>query len=306
MRTTPMQEDFGTILEAENGEHVDDIDRDQVIALIKDRGTVLFRGFKASREEFDGFTDRISDDYMTYKGGGYVRKTVGEKEGKALLSTRYDHGREKQMTFGLPLHGEMYYIDHRPSALWFYCVKPAEQDGQTTACDGAGVYEKLPQQWKDLLHDKRLMFRRTYRDGEWQKIYQTEDPAEAIAFCEDNGLKADFDEAEKPLRPTYLVSAVLPTRWGERTAYINNLLPVMMQMKMGRGDTSVVHLEDGSDVPSELMDEVERIQNELILNLDWTAGDFALIDNSRALHGRRAFEDTDREVYLRMVRSVPF
>ncbi|KKL04898.1 hypothetical protein LCGC14_2611450, partial [marine sediment metagenome] len=89
-------------------------------------------------------------------------------------------------------------------------------------------------------------------------------------------------------------------------AYINNLLPVMMQMKMGRGDTSVVHLEDGSDVPSELMDEVERIQNELILNLDWTAGDFALIDNSRALHGRRAFEDTDREVYLRMVRSVPF
>ena len=35
-------------------------------------------------------------------------------------------------------------------------------------------------------------------------------------------------------------------------------------------------------------------------------GDFVVVDNTRTLHGRRAFEDTNREVYLRMVRNVPF
>ena len=308
MKTRPLQDHFGTIIEAEPGEKTTDIDLGLVQDLLKERGTVMFRGFRASRDDFDAFTDTVSTDYMNYKGGGYVRKTVGDSDekGKALLSTRYDHGREKQMTFGLPLHGEMYYIDHRPEALWFLCVKPADKDGQTTACDGAEVYRRLPQKWKDLLHEKRLMFLRVYRDGEWQKIYQTEDAAEACKFAEGNGITVEFDEAERTMRTKYLVSAVLPTKWGGHTAYINNLLTVYMQMQMGRGDTSTVWLEDGSPIPDELMADVRRVQDEVIVDLDWGPGDFAILDNSRALHGRRAFEDTDREVYLRMVRSVPF
>jgi alpha-ketoglutarate-dependent taurine dioxygenase len=305
MQATPMTEDFGTVLTAGDGETLDDVAKDEVVDLIKDRGTVLFRGFKASKEDFDAFTDRVTGDYMNYRGGGYVRKQVGEDDGKALLSTRYDHGREKQMTFGLPLHGEMYYTDGRPALLWFFCVKPADADGQTTAADGAEIYKRLPQQWKDLLHEKRLMFERTYRDGEWQKIYQTEDADEALSFARENGLQADFDD-QRTMRTRYLINAVLPTRWGGHTSYINNLLPVVMQQRMGRGDTSTVRFEDGSEIPEEMMKEVERIQDEVILNLDWGAGDFAIIDNSRALHGRRAFEDTEREVYLRMVRNVDF
>lgn len=306
MQTTPIHDDFGTVISATNGEKLKDIDPGEVISLLKERATVLFRGFGASKEEFDAFTDRVSPDYMNYKGGGYIRKSVGEEDGKALLSTRYDHGREKQMTFGLPLHGEMYYIDHRPTLLWFFCVKPAEKDGQTTAADGAEIYKRLPQKWKDLLHQKRLMFQRTYRDGEWQKIYQTENPDEAIAFCRDNGLDVQFDPADRTLRTKYVIPAVLPTRWGGHTAYINNLFTVVMQQRMGRGDTSTVRFEDGSEIPDDMITDLQRIQDEVIIDLDWGPGDFALLDNTRALHGRRAFEDTDREVYLRMVRSVPF
>jgi len=231
---------------------------------------------------------------------------VGIHGSKVLLSTRYDHGRETQMTFGLPLHGEMYYTDARPVVLWFYCAKPADKDGQTTTCDGAEIYNRLPQQWKDFLHDRKLMFLRVYRDGEWQKIYQTEDADEAVAFASGNGITVEFDRDTRTMKTKYVVPAVLPTRWGGHTAYINNLLPVVMQMNMGRGDTSTVWMEDGAGVPPELMAEVERIQNELILDLNWKPGDFALIDNTRSLHGRRAFEDVDREVYLRMVREVDF
>lgn len=303
MRTTPMQDHFGIVLHAENGETAGDIPKETVAELLKAHGAVLFSGFKAGRDDFDDFTDRVTGDYMNYRGGGYIRKEVAKK---ALLSTRYDHGRETQMTFGLPLHGEMYYTDARPACLWFYCTRPADSAGQTTACDGAEVYRRLPQAWTDLLHDKRLMFLRVYRDGEWQKIYQTDDADEACRFAEGNGISVEFDETERTMRTKYLVHAVLPTRWGGHTAYINNLLPVVMQMNMGRGDTSTVWFEDGSPIPPELMAEVERIQDDLIVDLNWTPGDFALLDNSRTMHGRRAFEDVDREVYLRMVRDVDF
>jgi len=303
MHTTPMQENFGVILHADAAETVADVTRDRVAGLLKDHGTVLFSGFRASRDDFDDFTDRVTGDYMNYRGGGYVRKAVAKGE---LLSTRYDHGRKEQMTFGLPLHGEMYYTDARPAVLWFYCAKPADEDGQTTACDGAEIFRRLPQKWKDLLLEKRLMFLRVYRDGEWQKIYQTEDVAEACDFAAGNGITVEFDAAERTMRTRYLVHAALPTRWGGHTAYINNLLTVFMQMEMGRGDTSTVWLEDGSPIPKDLMDEVRAIQDELTLDLDWAPGDFAIVDNSRALHGRRAFKDVDREVYLRMVRDVDF
>lgn len=303
MHTTPIQENFGVILHAEEGENASDIPKDKVARLIKEHGTIVFSGFKAGRDDFDDFTDRITGDYMNYRGGGYIRKEVAEK---ALLSTRYDHGREKQMTFGLPLHGEMFYTDARPALLWFYCTKPADKDGQTTACDGVAIYERLSQKWKDLLNEKRLMFLRVYRDGEWQKIYQTDNAEEACSFARGNGIEVEFDDETRTMRTKYLTHAVLPTRWGGHTSYINNLLPVVMQMRMGRGDTSTVWFEDGSAIPEDLMQEVESIQDELTYEIDWQPGDFALIDNSRALHGRRAFEDTDREVYLRMVREVDF
>lgn len=303
MHTTPMQENFGVVLHADVGDTIDDVSKEQVGELIKEHGTILFSGFKVGREGFDEFTDRVTGDYMNYKGGGYIRKEVAKG---ALLSTRYDHGREKQMTFGLPLHGEMYYTDARPACLWFYCARPADKDGQTTACDGAEVFKRLDKKWQDLLLGKKLMFLRVYRDGEWQKIYQTDDVDEACKFAEGNGITVEFDEVERTMRTKYLVHAANPTRWGSHVAYINNLLTVWMQMEMGRGDTSTVWLEDGSPIPKELMEDVKRAQDEVILDLNWKPGDFALLDNSRAMHGRRAFEDTDREVYLRMVREVDF
>jgi alpha-ketoglutarate-dependent taurine dioxygenase len=71
-------------------------------------------------------------------------------------------------------------------------------------------------------------------------------------------------------------------------------------------NTSVVRLEDGSKLPKQLIDEVVAAQKRLIIPMVWGRGDFAVVDNTRAMHGRRAFTDTTREIFLRMVREVTF
>jgi alpha-ketoglutarate-dependent taurine dioxygenase len=243
---------------------------------------------------------------MSYKGGGYVRGTIkGHESDETLLSTRYDYGREKQDTFGLPLHGEMYYIDHRPVMLWFYCERPADKDGETTACDGRQVYEALSESTKALFASKRLKYTRQYLDGEWQVIYQTDDIEEARKFGVSNGLQITIDRETMTLHTDYIYPAVIKSRWGNHSVYINNMLPVLWQESMGR-KTSIVRFEDGSEIPKSVVDEITAIQARLIYPIPWQKQDFVMIDNTRVAHGRRAFEDQERSVHLRMVRSVPF
>ena len=305
MRIESISKDFGVLIHRTGDETAFELNRSEVIDLFKSSGIAFFKGFDVNLEGFNKYAGFFSTDYMTYKGGGYIRKSVDGGKDETLLSTSYDYGREKQDTFGLPLHGEMYYVDSRPVVLWFYCVTPAASDGETTICDGAQIYQELSPKAKDLFHAKRLKYVRKYLDGEWQKIYQTDDIREAKAFCEANGLRVEIDSLTQAFKTEYIYPAVIKSMWNDHSVYINNILPVMWQESMGR-ETSIVRFEDGSKIPQEVIDEVVAIQSRLIVPIAWQKGDFVMIDNTRCLHGRRAFSDTNREVYLRMVRSVNF
>ena len=302
MHIKQISDKFGSIIERSPGETVFDLDPTIVKDLIKARGVVMFSGFGTKLADFDRYIRQFGDKFMTYQGGGYIRRQVSTDE--TLLSTRYDYGREKQDTFGLPLHGEMYYTDLRPVLLWFFCERPADSEGETTVCDGAQIYDALSEKWKELLQQKQLKYTRRYLDGEWQLIYQTDDIDEALKFCQGNGITAHVDDG-RVLQTEYVYPAVIGSRWHNHRVYINNILPVVWQEQMGR-KTSIVRFDDGSPLPKEMIDEVVAVQQKFIIPLAWKSGDFAAIDNTRALHGRRAFQDTDREVFLRMVREVTF
>jgi alpha-ketoglutarate-dependent taurine dioxygenase len=303
MHIKPISEKFGSTIQASPGETVFEIDQATVRDLIQTRGVVVFSGFGTKLADFDRYIRQFGEEFMSYRGGGYIRSKVSEDE--TLLSTRYDYGREKQDTFGLPLHGEMYYTDLRPVLLWFFCERPADSDGETTICDGAQIYDALSEKWKELLAQKKLRYIRRYLDGEWQKIYQTDDIDEAVSFCQGNGIKARIEEG-RVLQSEYVHPATIKSRWGDHSVYINNILPVVWQEQVLQRKTSIVRLEDGSLLPQEMIDEVVAAQQKHIIPLVWQPGDFAAIDNTRALHGRRAFQDTGREVFLRMVREVNF
>jgi alpha-ketoglutarate-dependent taurine dioxygenase len=303
MRITPISEPFGSKIEGSPQEKVADIDPNTVKDLIKDRGVVMFSGFHTPLKEFEQFIRQFGADFMTYQGGSYVRKKISEDE--TLLSTSHDFGRDQQDTFGLPMHGELYYTDMRPVVLWFYAQKPAASDGETTVCDGVQIYDALSDESKNLLAKKKVKYIRRYLDGEWQLIYQTENLDEALKFCSGNGITARVEDG-RVLTTEYLHPGVIKSRWGDHLVYINNILPVVWQeTQLGR-KSSIVRLEDGSQIPQHLIDEVLAAQKRLIIPLPWQQGDFACVDNTRAMHGRRPFTDPGREIFLRMVREVAF
>jgi alpha-ketoglutarate-dependent taurine dioxygenase len=303
MRITPISQPFGSKIEGTPQEKVSDVDPNTVKDLIKERGVLMFSGFDTPLKEFEQYIRQFGDNFMTYQGGSYVRRKVSEDE--TLLSVSHDYGREKQDTFGLPMHGELYYTDRRPVLLWFFCQRPAASEGETTVCDGAQIYDALSKESKDLLAEKRVKYIRRYKDGEWQLIYQTEDLHEALNFCSSNGITGHVEDG-RVLTTEYVTPGVIKSRWGDHLVYINNILPVVWQEEQLRRESSIVRLEDGSKVPQHLIDEVVAAQKRLIIPLPWKGGDFAVVDNTRALHGRRPFTDVGREIFLRMVREVAF
>lgn len=304
MQYANIRNNFGTEIRCESGDSLSDLDLQDLIEKFKTSGVLLFRDFQPDLDQFNRFAEQFGTDYMTYKGGGYIRRKVNEGIDDTLLSVNYDHGRE-QDTFGLPLHGEMYYIDHRPVSLWFYCLVPASSEGETTICDGNELYNALSDESKQLLNSKPLKYIRTYHDGEWQKIYETEDIDEAVSFAEYNGLSVKVDTDTNSLNTEYIQPGVITSRWGDHKIYINNILTVQWQEDMGR-ETSIVRFEDGEPIPRSMIDEVVAIQQRIMVPIAWNKGDFAYIDNTRTLHGRRAFTDTNRDVYLRMVKTVNY
>jgi len=303
MRITQISEPFGSTIEGTPQDNVSDIDPNTVRDLIKTRGTVIFSGFRTPLSEFEHYIRQFGDDFMNYQGGSYVRQKVSADD--KLLSTRSAIARDKEDSFELPLHGEMYYTNSRPVMLWFFCERPADSDGETTVCDGAQIYDALSKESKELLAKKKLKYIRRYKDGEWQRIYQTDDLNEAIRYCADNGLNAHVEDG-RVLATEYLAPGVIKSRWGNHLVYINSMLPVLWQEQQFGRSTSLVRLEDGSKIPQHLIDEVVAAQQRLIIPMAWQRGDFAVLDNTRTMHGRRPFADPQREIFLRMVREVAF
>lgn len=303
MRVKPFDDTFGAILESETEANLSELDRDEVIRCFKESGLLLFRGFNASADDFEAFSNRFSEDFMDYKGGGYHRKIINAAGDQSILSVNYYIGSEKQSTFALPLHGEMYYLNERPVVMWFYCVRPALKDGETTVCDGAALYQGLSAATKQFFAAQRLKYIRYYDPADWQKRFLTDDLHGVEEFCRRNGQTCQVDYEKGTLLTEYLYPATVTHRWTGKTIFINNILPVVWQERNGK-ETNIVRMEDGTKVPDDVVAEIDEVSRVLTRNISWKSGEVAMLDNAWVLHGRRRFDDDQRELYSRMVKSV--
>ncbi|MGH8641093.1 MAG: TauD/TfdA family dioxygenase, partial [Burkholderiales bacterium] len=203
------------------------------------------------------------------------------------------------------LHADRSYTKSQPPVMWFYCVKPAVDEGETLVADGVRVCEGLSKGTRKLFKDKRIKYIRRYKDGEWQLWAQTDKLQDVERYCRDNSLKYSFN-SDKSVSTEYLCNAVVQPRWTDRDAFVNSILLVLWQEEDLKRDMSLVRMEDGSKIPQEAIDEVREVSGRLTREVKWNPGDIVMIDNTRMMHGRRAFNDPKREIYVRMCRSVPW
>lgn len=282
--TKPLSKTIGQQIINANNSSILELSKESIVNLFRDRGVLLFRGFEANVEIFTKFSNELSTNFMDYTGGVFKRKVINNNS--TLLSVNDFKDEVK-------LHGEMYYQKNIPLMLWFFCANPASQDGATIVCDGQLFFDELSDLLKDLFSQKKLKYRGHLERDAWIKRYKTDELDVVEQICKSNNTHLQINEDES-IDVYYICPAIHPSRTGKSMIFINSLLPAMALA------SDVVSFDDGTDIDEEIICELNQIAEKITLEVNWQKGDILMVDNTRIMHGRRAFVDEKRDIYIRL------
>lgn len=290
------------------GESISDLDRDEVVSVFRETGAVLFSGFNVSREGFLRLTARFSEEFSTYQGGFFHDREPVGAEPTLLTVTSSNEG------FAIPLHGEMYYTRKPPGLLWFCCEVPPEAQGETTVCDGRRIYADFSDRARDLFENRQVKYVRQLPDGVWQSAFQTEDIAEVEAYCRSQEMDVVHDSESGAVTTELRRWALIEGPEGKRDTFINNIVALYLgelsfqrgtaaravrKLSGGKAFQMKVRMEDGAPIPGAVIRELLALHERHMADVRWQRGDVLLVDNTRVLHGRRAFEGP-RDIFIRL------
>jgi alpha-ketoglutarate-dependent taurine dioxygenase len=269
---------------------------EELIQLFKLHGALLLRGFNFTKESFRDFTASITPEFIGYQGGAYARDPI-DGDSTVLSVTG------QRQFFAVPMHGEMCYQKNPPTILWFFCHRPPVSGGETTLCDGIDFFEKLSPAARDLFTSRKVKYIRHYGREGWEGIYQTSDPEQVARVCAERDTECAYDPADDTISTAYAKSALTETLYGGKSAFVNNILTILEQESQNQKH-SRVRMEDNSPIPPEVVTELKTLEKALTRAVAWQPGDLVMVDNTRLMHGRNAFNDTERELFVRMAMTT--
>ncbi len=291
INTQLLSENAGQQIINTDNTNILDLDREEIINLFKSYGVLIFRGFENNIDTFTKFTNSLSKDFRDYTGGVFNRRVIN---GNATVLSVNDFNDE------IKLHGEMYYQQDIPLMLWFFCAHPASQDGETIVCDGRQFFNELSSSLKKLFSNKKLKYISRLNKESWQKRFKTDDLAVVVQICKSNDLLLQINEDES-INLQYICPAVHPSRCGKYPTFINSLLPAKHRYQ------NTVYFEDDSEITDDIVSELNEVAERITTEISWKEGDILMVDNTRIMHGRRAFSDNQRDIYLRLCSpAFPF
>lgn len=258
---------------------------------LREHGAVLLRGAAFSAAAFEAATAPFAEYFRVHqdparRGYNAADTTQGVSAGEDAIG----------------LHAERAYLPGRPELLFFCCVTPPVSGGETTICDGAAIVDRLAPEDVRALDAMTLTWHSTLDKPRWGRLYHTDDPALAATLFsasiaihgEKSRTRYWFDDDET-LHVDYHAPSLIAGRISGRKAFANYLLLAALE-RTGPTATQA----DGNPVPPDLLQRVAAVAESLTTDIAWQRGDIAIIDNTRCLHGRRAFASGPREILTRM------
>jgi len=296
-----LSEHFGLVIES-RGCSVHDLSARFIREAYDTGGAVLFRGFRAQLDDFDVLTREMSHKLFSYQGGVFNigRFARSEVPGRPSILTATGTVQD----FAIPLHGEMYYLQHPPPVLWFYCDKDAETGGATTVACAGQFYDELDEKTQEFLGQQKIKYQRHLDEAEWTRLCQTNDRQRAELFAGSLGNDISWQH-DGSMIMEYMTYPLIRDRG--RTLYMNSMLPAIFAESSNLEPGSlgnrrlpfVVRSESGKPISETIVAALIKVQNKIEIPLRLAPGDMLVVDNTRVLHGRRSGTGSRRVVYVR-------
>lgn len=258
-------------------------------------GGILFRNFQVRDvAEFEKFIQIVSGDLLEYRDRSSPRSLI---QGNIYTSTDYP---ANQSIF---LHSENSYAATWPLKIFFHCLTPAIQGGETPIADTRKLYKRIDSKIRDHFIKKGVMYIRNFGDGfglPWQTVFQTTNPAEVETFCRHNDIEFEWKKGNR-LRTRQIRQAVAThPQTGEQVWFNHAVFFHVSTLEQNIRKSLLAEFReedlphntyygDGSPIEKTVLDEIRAVYQQETIIFPWEAGDILMLDNMLAAHGRMPF-----------------
>ena len=268
--------------------------RESIETDLQKHGAILFRRFKTSEvSEFEKVASAICPKLF----GNYGDLPREGISNKVYGSTPYPSNQ------AILFHNESSHLHQWPLKIWFFCVQPAQEGGETPIVDCRKVYQLLDPKLRERFEQKQLMYVRNYIEGldvSWQDFFHTTDKAVVESYCYQSGIDCQW-LSENQLRTRKVRPAISKHPKTGELVFFNQVQlhhasclepAVRASLLSTLGEDNLprnVYYGDGSPIEDSVMSEIGEIYERAKVSFPWEQGDILMLDNMLIAHGRNPY-----------------
>jgi alpha-ketoglutarate-dependent taurine dioxygenase len=258
-------------------------------------GAILFRGVGIdSATAFAALATAICPQlYGEY--GDLPRQDVGSK---IYGATPYPANQ------AILFHSESSHLQSWPQKIWFCCLQPAQQGGETPIVDCRQILQRLDPKLRDRFAQLQLLYVRNYIDGldvSWQDFFHTSDRAVVEASCRQSGIRYEW-LPDNGLRTKQIRPAIARHPESDELVFFNQIQlhhPACLQPSVRESLLASfgspnnfprnVYYGDGSVIEDGVVQEILELYQTIQVSFPWQQGDVLMLDNMLMAHGRNPY-----------------
>jgi len=272
------------------------------------RAAVKFKGIQIdTQEDFKHIVDSISEKFMSYIDGNSPRTKLSSN---IYTSTEYDK------TQKITMHNELSYSAKWPNKLFFSCLQPAAEGGETLIADSRAILKEMDLEIVNEIAEKGLIYVRNLHGGaglgpSWQETFETEDKNELEAYCKSYGINLTWSANGNVKLKQYSKGIINHRVTGERLWFnqMDQFHPIQLGEEM-KETLSILYdspeeypmyvtFGDGKNISEDIITEVLNTIAKVTVAPVWERNELLILDNELLAHGRNPYAG-NRKVLVSM------
>lgn len=258
-------------------------------------GAILFRDFALrTQEDFSNYLTGIEAPLVNYMEGATPRAELGSH---IYTSTLFPADQT------IAQHNELSYTRTWPMLIWFFCVTPAEQGGETPLADMRKVLQRISATTREQFERRGWMLARNFVPGfglPWQTSFRSQTKEEVEKYFRESWIdwewRADDTLRTTQVRPAISTHPVTGERvWFNHIAFwhVSSLDASFRQAFLAEYSEDELPYNtfygDGSPIDEATIEEIRQAYDQETIAFRWQTGDLLMLDNVLVSHGRNPF-----------------